>query len=225
MTETPAEARPEADRPTDRRTVVVGAVVAVLIALAAGSAFWLFSLGSGDAGEGVTEHETERTVATLPQPDEDPEPVDDHFPAIEGLEPHEPADDLVAGLEGRLRPAGGEFADTRHRELRDGEEPVALISLLRVHDDEEALALRHDALHGVGELFEQVGDAEIANEAVVRARRVDGTALLWLPDRVSVVVVSAVDEERAEEVLGKIVTSVRGEPHDDDDDAAAARTR
>lgn len=211
-----AEPAPRPTASTERRPLVVGGVVALLVAAAAGSVFWVLSFRPTSDADEVGVQRTERAVATLPQPEAAPAPVADHFPPIDGLEAAEADDALVAGLEQRLRPAGGDFAATRHRQLRDGADAVAVVSLLRAADDEAGAGLRQAALDGFGELFDEVGDGEVADEAVVRARSRDGTALLWVPDPVTVMVVSAVSDARAEAVLSEVVDAVRGDGAGDD---------
>lgn len=206
------------ERCGDRRAVITGVAVAVVLALGAGSSFGLLS-GGGEAGGPVEAEPTERAVASLPAPESEPRPVVDHFPSIDGLNAVEVDDTLIAGLEERLAPLDGEYAATRHRELRDGDERVAIISLLRADAGEEAAGLRRNALSGLGELFETVRDDELANEQILRADSVSGSALLWLPDTDSVLVVSALDEDRAEVVLSEVVASVRaGDGRKSDDD-------
>lgn len=206
-------------RPPDRRALVVGAVVALGLAVAAGAAFGLLPRRSDRPAASPEEQATERAVATLAPPEADPEPVEAHFPAIDGLESAEADEALVAGLEERLRPAD-DYAATRHRQLREAGQAVAVISLLRAGGDEGAVTLRREALKGLGQLFETVGETEVGGEDVVRGTSVDGAALLWLPDADSVLVVSAVDRGRAEAVLGEVVGAVRGAEADDDADDA-----
>lgn len=207
---------------SDRRAVATGVLVAVLLAVGAGSAVGLVATGRDPAPEPPREEPTERTVASLPAPEDEPRPVEAHFPSIDGLDWAEADDTLVSGLEERLRPVDGEYDVTRHRQLRRDDEPVAVISLLRVADDGEAEGLRRNALNGLGTLFDQVDDAEVADEQVVRADSRDGTVLLWLPDTGSVLVVSALDSDRAEGVLTEVVSSVRGNADGGADDGPAS---
>lgn len=203
------------DRPGDRRPLVIGVGVALALALGAGSVFWLL-LGDSEPAEPVRGEPTERAVASLPAPEATPQPVAAHFPSVDGLETAQVDDPLITGLEERLRPAGGEYAATRHRELRQGDEPVAVISLLRVGGEAQAEGLRRRALNGLGELFDSVDDGRVADEPVVRAESGEGAALLWLPDTGSVLVVSALDPKQAERVLNEVIGSVRGESDSDD---------
>lgn len=196
---------------SDRRAVATGVLVAVLLAVGAGSAVGLLATDRDPAPEPAAEEPTERTVASLPAPEDEPQPVEAHFPSIDGLDWAEADDRLVSGLEEHLRPVDGEYDVTRHRQLRRDGEPVAVISLLRVADDGQAEGLRRNALNGLGTLFDHVDDAEVADEQVVRAESRDGTVLLWLPDTGSVLVVSALDGDRAEGVLTEVVSSVRGD--------------
>lgn len=201
---------------SDRRAVATGVLVAVLLAVGAGSAVGLVATGRDPAPGPAGEEPTERTVASLPAPEDEPRPVEAHFPSIDGLDWAEADDTLVSGLEERLRPVDGEYDVTRHRQLRQDDEPVAVISLLRVAGDGAAEGLRRNALNGLGTLFDQVDGAEVADEQIIRADSRDGTVLLWLPDTGSVLVVSALDGERAEGVLTEVVSSVRGEADSDD---------
>lgn len=205
---------------SDRRAVVTGVLMAVLLALGAGSAVGLLATDRDPAAEPAGEEPTERTVASLPAPEDEPRPVEAYFPSIDGLDWAEADDRLVSGLEDHLRPVDGEYDVTRHRQLRRDDEPVALISLLRVADEGEAEGLRRNALNGLGTLFDRVDDAEVADEQIIRAESRDGTVLLWLPDTGSVLVVSALDGDRAEGVLTEVVGSVRG---DVDNDGSAER--
>lgn len=207
---------------SDRRAVATGVLVAVLLAVGAGLAVGLVAPDRDPAPEPAGEEPTERTVASLPAPQDEPQPVEAHFPSIDGLEWAEVDETLVSGLEERLRPVEGEYDVTRHRELRRDDEPVAVISLLRVADDGEAEGLRRNALNGLGTLFDRVDDAEVADEQVVRADSRDGTVLLWLPDTGSVLVVSALDSDRAEGVLTEVVSSVRGDAGDGGDGGGAS---
>ncbi len=201
---------------SDRRAVATGVLVAVLLAVGAGSAVGLLATGRDPAAEPAGEEPTERTVASLPAPEDEPRPVEAYFPSIDGLDWAEADDTLVSGLEEHLRPVDGEYDVTRHRQLRRDDEPVALISLLRVADEDAAEGLRRNALNGLGTLFDRVDDAEVADEQIVRAENRDGTVLLWLPDTGSVLVVSALDGDRAEGVLAEVVGSVRGDADSDE---------
>lgn len=204
-----AEPTDRRDRAGDRRARAIGVGAAVVVALGAGSVFWLLSTDPPST-DSVQVEPTERAVASLPAPKATPRPVEAYFPAIDGLATAEVDEPLITGLEERLRPLDGDYAATRHRELRQDDQPVAIISLLRVAGP-EAAGLRRNALDGLGELFDTVDDGHVADEPVVRAESRDGVALLWLPDTGSVLVVSALDADRAEGVLTEIIGSVRGE--------------
>lgn len=210
-----AEPSDPSDRPGDRRALAIGVAVAVALAIGAGSVFGLLSTDP-EPSDPVGAEPTERAVASLPAPEATPQPVEAYFPSIDGLESAEVDRSLVSGLEERLRPIDGDYAVTRHRQLRRDDEPVAVISLLRVAGDDEAEELRRKAMNGLGELFDAVDDHEVADEPVVRADKGDGTALLWLPDTGSVLVVSARDQSRAETVLAEVVGSVRAEAEGED---------
>lgn len=198
------------DEPTRRRALLVGGLVALVLALGAGASFALLSArDQPDPDELAQERRTQRAVATLPTPEAEPAPVAEHFPGIAGLQAAPVDPQLVAGLEDRLRPPDGGYAATRHRELRDGDQRVAVISLLRAGDAADARRLRRDAMSGVGRLFDSVTEERVAGEQVMRGKTPHGTALLWLPDTDSVLVVSAVSRQRAETVLAKVVASVR----------------
>lgn len=202
-----------ADERARRRTLLIGGIVALVLAVGAGASFALLSArDQPDPDELAQERRTRRAVASLPTPEADPAPVIEHFPTIEGLQVAAADQQLVAGLEDRLRPPEEGYAATRHRELREGGQRVAVISLLRAGNADDAQQLRRDAIRGVGRLFDTVAEGEVAGEQVVRGTTPDGTALLWLPDTDSVLVVSAVSRQRAETVLGAVVAAVREQP-------------
>jgi hypothetical protein len=202
---------PGADDGGRRRALIVGGLAALVLAVGGGASFALLSAGDQpDPDDLAQEQRTQRAVASLPTPAAEPAPIDAHFPSVADLRSEPVADELVAGLEDRLRPPEDGFAATRHRSLRRDDQRVALISLLRAGDADSAQRLRRDALTGVGELFDSVVADEVAGEAVMRGKTTDGTALLWLPDTDSVLVVSALSRQRAETVLTAIVASVRG---------------
>ncbi len=203
----------------DRRPLVRVLVAAAVLALAGGAAFGFVPFTLDADGGQPEEERTERTVASLPEPSDEPAPVDDHFPTIEGLESREADPELTDDLEEALEPAEDAYSDVEHVELLDDEQPVAVISLLRVDSEEDAAGLRERALTGLGELFEEVSDGEVAEEPVIHAASMAGVATLWVPDTDSVIMITAVDLDSAESVLAEVVESVKG-PRPSEEDAA-----
>lgn len=211
MSEPASSPSPPGQERGQRRALVVGGIVALVLAVGAGASFALLSARDQPGPDELAqERRTQRAVAELPRPRAEPAPLGEHFPAVAGLESAPVDQRLVTGLEDRLRPPEGGYAATRHRQLRDGDQRVAIISLLRAGDGDDARRLRRDAMSGVGRLFDSVAEGRVTGEPVMRGETPDGTALLWLPDTDSVLVVSAVDQQRAETVLTAVVRSVRG---------------
>ncbi|GEM_PF-6220516 len=221
-TEEPTGEQGSASSPrfAERRPLLVAVLAAGVVALGAGAAFGLVPLGlDAERSADGEESRSERTVASLPEPSDEPAPVDDHFPAIDGLTSGDADPELTDDLEEALEPAEGAYSDVEHVELTDDDQPVAVISLLRVDTDENAAGLRERAMVGLGELFEEVSEAEVADESVVHGSSMAGVATLWAPDTDSVIMITAVDLDSAEAVMTEVVESVKG-PAADDEDAA-----